>query len=217
MVDVNRATEMFEALASADGSTVLRLSSEKIRGYVAQGWSVDEYIRDVWAPALDELAGKGPRITAVETVSPSTVCVAVEGNHGRAYLTMPFEPDGSIAGFALDREKFEGIGNLVINCPGERRDELAAFYGALLGTDRWRIPRLVFDEGFDYHPPVWGDPERPQQLHLEIDVADLGVAHDVVMARGATLLEESDDDRTYADPIGHALRLQRSHRTGEPV
>ena len=94
----------------------------------------------------------------------------------------------------------------MINCPGDRRQELAAFYASLFGEDRWRIPRLVFGEGLD-HPPVWGDGERPQQLHLEAEVRDIDAVAEGVTSNGGTLMEETADRRTYADPVGHAVTV----------
>lgn len=120
------------------------------------------------------------------------------------------------------------IRNIVIACPdgtwsdsdnrweGPQR-ELALFYAELLGMqiiredwlkvakDESSFPQLAIGDGptRDYRPPRWGDPERPQQLHLEFPVRDLEAAEELVLGLGGTKLEDKGDYRTYADPVGH--------------
>lgn len=207
---------MIELLERGDTTAALGLFSAKIRSYVDEGWSLDGWLRDRWYPWLDDLAGESRRIADSAQVLPNLARFTLEGPHGRATITIPLDEDGSVAGISIDREPFEGIGNLVITCPDDRREEMAAFYGALLGEDPWRNPRLVFDEGRDYRPPVWGDPSRPTQVHCDIFVSDLEAAEDVVLARGAEPLQGFDGYRTYADPIGHPFCLYPIS-DGDPV
>ncbi|MFE3071894.1 VOC family protein [Streptomyces sp. NPDC059247] len=115
---------------------------------------------------------------------------------------------------------------LVVDCPEPAR--LAAFYQAVLGGEvdrpdpRWGVGAdwstlhapgglvLCFQGVADHRPPVWPDPERPQQFHLDLDVPDAGAAHEQVLALGATLLDEGPADRgwrVYADPAGHPFCL----------
>lgn len=84
---------------------------------------------------------------------------------------------------------------------GDERDPL------VLIDDPTR-PNLAFEpvtEG--YEPPRWPDPRRPQQLHLDIGVADLDAADTLVQRHGATVLLRTEDHRTYADPVGHPFCL----------
>lgn len=132
------------------------------------------------------------------------------------------------------------INNIVIACPdgtwiedakrweGAPR-ELALFYGDLLGMkivredwlkigwDDGRRPHLAFGDGptLQYLPPRFGDPERPQQVHLEIPVADLDAAGELAIRIGATVLDEQTNHRTYADPVGHPFCLY--HEPTEPT
>jgi len=122
------------------------------------------------------------------------------------------------------------IRNIVIACPhGIWRDDhwegpprkLALFYAGLLEMkiirEDWlkiayaegTFPQLAFGDGRtkDYRPPRWGDPERPQQLHLEIPVHDLEAAEELACGLGATRLEDRGEYRTYADPVGHPFCL----------
>lgn len=91
--------------------------------------------------------------------------LTLEGPRGEAFVTATFDKDGTLRGFALDPEEFEGIGTIVITWPEERTAELRVFYAALVGQKLRRRPRLHFDEGDDdYRAPRWPDPAYPQQM-----------------------------------------------------
>jgi predicted enzyme related to lactoylglutathione lyase len=117
---------------------------------------------------------------------------------------------------------------VVLDCPDPA--ELAAFYQALLGgavnrqDRRWAVGDdwatlhtpsglvLAFQRAADHRPPRWPDPSRPQQFHLDFGVADLDRAQEEVLARGATVLDEGADGRSWrvcADPAGHPFCLVR--------
>ncbi|RKR93218.1 hypothetical protein BDK92_7739 [Micromonospora pisi] len=106
--------------------------------------------------------------------------------------------------------------------------QLAEFYRALLGgevnrwdqrwacSDDWATLHtssglvLAFQRAADYRPPIWPDPARPQQFHLDFGVADLDRAQEQVLALGATVLDVAADERSwriYADPAGHPFCL----------
>jgi hypothetical protein len=92
---------------------------------------------------------------------------------------------------------------------------LAGLYGDFLGLHLIDIgyKKLVHDDerlpviGFEYSPddarPGWRDPERPQQMHLDIVVGDLELAEEIAQRWGATRLQDMGHFRTYADAIGH--------------
>lgn len=100
---------------------------------------------------------------------------------------------------------------------------LAGFWAAVLGMvviyadDDWITlgpaagegTRLGIQRAPDHRPPVWPDPDRPQQLHLDVFVDDVAAAGARVEALGATRLDRADDDhnRVYADPAGHPFCL----------
>ena len=107
---------------------------------------------------------------------------------------------------------------MVIDCPQPRA--LAEFYSRLLGLEitsdegDWVTvggpgqPRISFQEAPDLRPPQWPDPERPQQLHLDVTVDDVDAAEEQVLALGARRLPgEGDSWRVYADPAGHPFCL----------
>ncbi|MFD9209088.1 VOC family protein [Streptomyces sioyaensis] len=108
--------------------------------------------------------------------------------------------------------------------------ELATFYQSLLGgtvnqqDKRWALDDdwatlhtpsglvLAFQRAVDSQPPLWPDPSRPQQFHLDFGVVDLGRAQEQVLAQGATVLDDGSDGRgwrIYADPAGHPFCLVR--------
>jgi hypothetical protein len=71
--------------------------------------------------------------------------------------------------------------------------------------------RLAFQPVDELRRPTWPSPEIPQQLHLDLVVADaesLRAEHDRALSLGATLLADGFDDPeepiyVYADPAGH--------------
>lgn len=114
---------------------------------------------------------------------------------------------------------------VTIDCPDA--SALADFYSELLGlpvtrrdADWARIgdgssPGIEFQQVSDHLPPAWPDPERPQQVHFEIEVSDIEAAQERVLAMGARLLAVCEDDpgnlyRVYADPAGHPFCLEFS-------
>ncbi|MGI8824029.1 MAG: VOC family protein [Acidimicrobiia bacterium] len=205
---VTPARELVELLERGEAAAVSDRLSQRVRGFVADGdWSVDTYLRDEWGPGLDDLAGSPRRITDEVQVSEKMARFTLEGERGQAFVTVRFVDDGRLDGLALNGQVFEGISTIVIACPEERREEVAGFYAELLGEDRRRLPRLWFDEAPEYHAPRWPDPNHPQQLHLDILVPDLEAADEMVLGRGATLLQDKGNFRSYADPIGHPFCL----------
>lgn len=112
---------------------------------------------------------------------------------------------------------------VVLDCPDVA--ELAHFYQSLLGGEidrrdpRWatgpdfstlHIRGLVlgFQRVARYEPPQWPDATHPQQVHFDVQVADLDEADGLVLTRGATLLRADPRGwRVYADPAGHPFCL----------
>jgi catechol 2,3-dioxygenase-like lactoylglutathione lyase family enzyme len=111
---------------------------------------------------------------------------------------------------------------IVLDCPDPLA--LSGFYAELLGwppdveTDPdnfWAelaspdcSVKIEFQRVTEYQPPTWPEGERPQMLHLDFRVADLGAEHDRALQLGARLLaDESPEFRVYADPAGHPFCL----------
>ncbi|MFB6848957.1 VOC family protein [Streptomyces sp. NPDC056373] len=110
---------------------------------------------------------------------------------------------------------------VVIDCPDP--EQLAGFYEKLLSLSRQEasgdfivlqnaegIPFVAFQRVDDFRAPRWTEPARPQQMHIDVMVADLDAAEEQVLALGATLLDGSDKPigyRVYEDPVGHPFCL----------
>lgn len=93
--------------------------------------------------------------------------------------------------------------------------QLRSMYGELLGMmpiyigyhklvhEDGRIPEI----GFEYSPhdarPRWPDPAHPQQVHLDVQVADVDASQRLVLSHGARHLATFDDHRVFEDPAGH--------------
>ena len=100
-----------------------------------------------------------------------------------------------------------------------RGGRLLAVYSGLLGVRHinigyqklvyadGRIPELGFEHARGNATPEWRNPDRPQQVHLDIEVGDLAAATEVALSNGATLLAESAGHTVLADPVGHPLCL----------
>ncbi len=105
----------------------------------------------------------------------------------------------------------------------------SAFWAGLLdGTvypdDDWHsvmvddVWRLGFQLAPNYVAPDWPEGMPQQQLHLDIHVDDLDVAHEKAIALGARVLKPAVDPdalegfQVYADPVGHPFCLCWDHR-----
>ena len=205
MTDViRRARYVVDLLERGDAPAITDLLSSRLRVAAERGrWSVEEHLRDVWASSVEELAGAERELGGGVEVNPTMARFTMAGDRGQAVITVRFTANGGLDGYAADVSAVQGISNVVVACPPDRRGDVAAVYTSLLGEDRWRVPRLVFGEGRRHVPPQWPDPERPQQLHLDVCVSDLDEADALVIARGARLLNDAGAFRIYEDPVGH--------------
>jgi hypothetical protein len=117
--------------------------------------------------------------------------------------------------------------HIVLDCPDPLR--LAGFYSALLAlpitytSEDWVVVSvdehhsgLAFQLAPDHVPPVWGDPQRPQQLHLDLMADDPAVTGAEAVSLGATPLSPPGE-HVYADPAGHPFCLVRTPPWAPPV
>src|SRR5918998_6113500 len=70
--------------------------------------------------------------------------------------------------------------------------------------DGWR---LGFQPAPDLVRPEWPGQEHPQQVHVDLQVADVAAATQRAVSLGATLLAENERWNTLADPVGHTFDL----------
>jgi hypothetical protein len=112
------------------------------------------------------------------------------------------------------------LGLTAFDCPDALA--LAEFYSSIIGgeivpgdDEGWvelhtSTGRLAFQEIDDHRPPTWPGGERPQQGHIDIDVADLDGAETAVLrlgARKADTQPRPDEFRVLIDPAGHPFCL----------
>lgn len=111
------------------------------------------------------------------------------------------------------------LGAVVLDCADPL--STAEFYSALLAVpiarneDDWvqLAPvggvALAFQLAPDHVPPQWPGAEHPQQFHLDVDVPDLDVAEQQVLAIGARKHEVQPGTtfRVFLDPAGHPFCL----------
>jgi hypothetical protein len=75
---------------------------------------------------------------------------------------------------------------------------------AMLGGDK----PLLFQQVDGYSAPAWPDPDRPQQLHLDLLVRSLDDGEAAVLGLGASRLPGGGEGfRVFADPAGHPFCL----------
>lgn len=123
--------------------------------------------------------------------------------------------------FDVDGAEAAGrIADLYAELLGMRRTSRGAYYRShgwpadegddldpLVLDDDPDRPNLAFewpDPGAGYRRPRWGDPHRPAQLHLDLEVPDLVAAHEAVLRHGGERLGE----RVFADAGGHPFCLE---------
>jgi len=110
---------------------------------------------------------------------------------------------------------------LVFDCPDP--SALAAFYAEVLGmaqagTDDpdWveligpgdARPIVAFQRVDGYTRPQWPGQDVPQQMHIDVKVADLDAGEAAVLALGATATGLGGSTyRVYLDPAGHPFCL----------
>lgn len=107
----------------------------------------------------------------------------------------------------------------VLDCPDPAA--LAAFYAAMLGWSSevdgdWAEARsadgtrwIAFQQVDGYAAPVWPGQEHPQQMHIDVTVAELDAAEAAVVALGATrhAHQPGTTFRVFLDPAGHPFCL----------
>lgn len=110
---------------------------------------------------------------------------------------------GAIALDARDPRRLAGFYSSVLAVPIARDDDDWVQLETIGGVE------LAFQLAPDHEPPVWPGGEHPQQMHLDLDVADLDVAEQQVLALGARKHPHQPGTtfRVFLDPAGHPFCL----------
>ena len=180
-----------------------------------------------WWPTLDGMIGRSRRVTESMQVadSPPVARAVLSGEKGEAVVTMLFDEAGKFTDIGVtDWPLVLGIGNIQIDCPDGSVPQVAKLYAELLGMplppdqwpnwvviakDRHTKPALPFaGQAPNWRAAAWGDPKRPQQVHLELFVRDPSEAAGIAERNGAILV----DEKVWTDQAGHAIRLIAGQR-----
>jgi predicted enzyme related to lactoylglutathione lyase len=142
------------------------------------------------------------------------VCAA-DGVTSQEASRTPFVPDRCQSS-AMAIARFPVV---VLDCSDPRR--LAQFYSALLDWPLVRdepdmcFIRAEYGDGIGFQrvegfaPPQWPTQEKPQQMHIDVNVDDLDVAEAAVLELGATKHDHQPGTtfRVFLDPAGHPFCL----------
>jgi catechol 2,3-dioxygenase-like lactoylglutathione lyase family enzyme len=169
------------------------------------GGSWEPWLRISWFPYLRQFPGYDRSVAKGWEVTKQMSRFALDGDTGRAFVTAKFNAEGRLIGMAdsrREKEDGEPPTSVTIACPPDNWQEMKTFYRSLLGMD---LP--CREAGDPYLPPRWPDPKYPQQMHLDIFVADLDASEQIALAAGGAKLQDMGTYRIYADPLGHPLCL----------
>jgi hypothetical protein len=104
--------------------------------------------------------------------------------------------------FCLRADELAGpprVQRIVIDGPDPHA--LASFYAELFGEGE-TLQMLAFQRS-DAPLPRFPDPMFPEQVHLDLYVADAAAAHERARRVGAPVLFETEHHCVYGDPAGH--------------
>ena len=169
----------------------------------------------------------GASTRVVEAVTdrrwPKRVAVVMDGGPRLMAVRVHFDDADRPVGFGLAEWPLESaFRNIVIGCPreGDTHERMKKLYDELLGLEPGRLERPVLNLRGAWsaaRPPRWPDPDYPQQLHLDLFVADLETSTAIAVDNGAKVLYEADDHKTFADPAGHAFCMYPDSRVKRNV
>jgi catechol 2,3-dioxygenase-like lactoylglutathione lyase family enzyme len=190
-----------------------------------EGWRVafqrsPDHVPPRWPdPAYPQQAHLDLRVADLEAAAAAAVhegatllrknetwyTLADPSGHPFDLTRFPDRPDTTLMGVMLD-------------CPDAK--ELSAFYAELLGKpvtyegDGMAMigedgaQPILFQQIAGYRAPRWPDPAYPQQMHIDVTVADVEAAEAAVLKLGATSLQAGGENwRVYADPAGKPFCL----------
>jgi hypothetical protein len=102
----------------------------------------------------------------------------------------------------------DGLGSRLRSMYGDLLDMTPIYIGYhKLVHEDGHIPEIGFEYSPDDARPRWPDPSHPQQVHLDITVADLEASQQLVLDHGALPLGTFDDHLVFEDPVGHPFCL----------
>ena len=113
---------------------------------------------------------------------------------------------GKLKTVVLDAADLTGLADFYVALAGWTRTDVEDDWITMTTPDGWRVAVQLAP---DHVPPRWPDPAHPQQLHLDLRVADIDAAARRAEALGASRLGGGESWHTLADPAGHPFDLCR--------
>ena len=113
---------------------------------------------------------------------------------------------GRLKTVVLDAADLTGLADFYVALAGWTRTDVEDDWITMTTPDGWRVAVQLAP---DHVPPRWPDPAHPQQLHLDLRVADIDAAARRAEALGASRLGGGESWHTLADPAGHPFDLCR--------
>ena len=113
---------------------------------------------------------------------------------------------GKLKTVVLDAADLTGLADFYVGLAGWTMTDVEDDWITMTTPDGWRVAVQLAP---DHVPPRWPDPAHPQQLHLDLRVADIDAAARRAEALGASRLGGGESWHTLADPAGHPFDLCR--------
>jgi catechol-2,3-dioxygenase len=111
---------------------------------------------------------------------------------------------GKLKTIVWDAPDIQTLADFYVGVAGLEQHYADEEWVTLHSPDGWRFG---VQRAPDHVPPQWPDPARPQQMHVDFQVADIEAAAQHAESLGARRLSGNDHWITLADPAGHPFDL----------
>jgi catechol 2,3-dioxygenase-like lactoylglutathione lyase family enzyme len=121
---------------------------------------------------------------------------------------------GDLKTVVWDAPDITALADFYVNVAGLTQLDGDDEWITLTGPDGWRF---AVQYAPDHVPPRWPDPAYPQQLHLDLQVADIDAAAEQAEKLGARRIGGGETWYVLADPAGHPFCLARADVEGTKI
>jgi hypothetical protein len=121
---------------------------------------------------------------------------------------------GDLKTVVWDAPDLRALADFYVNVAGLTRAYEDDEWITLTGPDGWRF---AVQYAADHVPPRWPDPACPQQMHLDLQVADIDAAAGHAEKLGARKIGGGETWHVLADPAGHPFCVARAEVEGAKI